>query len=108
MGKAGFAHLQQGGKRLQIYVKKDAVGDKGFNLYKLPPESRRPHRRQRISFFAPAPAELQHVHVEQIEFLSKDLLPLPIGKTVEADASAEGGAENRNALTDVEMRYRQR
>src|ERR1017187_9166740 len=33
MGKAGFAHLQQGGKRLQIYVKKDAVGDKGFELY---------------------------------------------------------------------------
>jgi len=33
MGKAGFAHLQQGGQRLQIYVKKDAVGDKGFELY---------------------------------------------------------------------------
>lgn len=30
MGKAAFAHLQQGGQRLQIYVKKDAVGDKGF------------------------------------------------------------------------------
>ena len=35
MGKAGFAHLQQNGKRLQIYVKKDAVGEKGFELYKL-------------------------------------------------------------------------
>ena len=35
MGKAGFAHLQQDGQRLQIYVKKDAVGDKGFELYKL-------------------------------------------------------------------------
>ena len=35
MGKAGFAHLQQGGQRLQIYVKKDAVGEKGFELYKL-------------------------------------------------------------------------
>ena len=35
MGKAGFAHLQQGGQRLQIYVKKDAVGEKGFRLYKL-------------------------------------------------------------------------
>ena len=27
MGKAGFAHLQQGGQKLQIYVKKDAVGE---------------------------------------------------------------------------------
>ena len=34
-GKAGFAHLQQGGKRLQIYVKLDFVGEKGFALYKL-------------------------------------------------------------------------
>src|SRR3954466_13779955 len=30
MGKAGFAHLQQNGAQLQIYVKKDAVGEKGF------------------------------------------------------------------------------
>ena len=34
-GKAGFAHLQQGGKRLQIYVKLDFVGEKAFQLYKL-------------------------------------------------------------------------
>ena len=34
-GKAGFATLQQGGQRLQIYVRKDAVGDDGFALYKL-------------------------------------------------------------------------
>ena len=27
MGKAAFAHLQQNGERLQIYVKKDAVGE---------------------------------------------------------------------------------
>ena len=30
MGKAGFAHLQQNGERLQIYVKKDAVGERDF------------------------------------------------------------------------------
>src|SRR5258705_1846767 len=35
MGKAAFTHLQQGGQRLQIYVKKDAVGEKGFELYRL-------------------------------------------------------------------------
>ena len=35
MGKAGFAHLQQDGVRLQIYVKTDAVGEKGFELYRL-------------------------------------------------------------------------
>src|SRR3984885_1771715 len=34
-GKAGFATLQQGGERLQIYVRLDAVGEQGFALYKL-------------------------------------------------------------------------
>ncbi len=34
-GKAGFAHLQQGGQRLQIYVRLDSVGEQGFQLYKL-------------------------------------------------------------------------
>ena len=105
MGKAGFAHLQQGGKRLQIYVKKDAVGDKGFELYKLLDLG--DHIGVSGYLFRTRTGELS-VHVEQIEFLSKDLLPLPIGKTVESEASTEGGAETRNALTDVEMRYRQR
>jgi len=35
MGKAGFATLQQGGERLQIYVRLDAVGEQGWALYKL-------------------------------------------------------------------------
>jgi lysyl-tRNA synthetase class 2 len=105
MGKAGFAHLQQGGKKLQIYVKKDAVGDKGFELYKLLDLG--DHVGVSGYLFRTRTGELS-VHVEEMTFLSKDLLPLPIGKSVEADAAAPGGAENRNALTDVEMRYRQR
>src|ERR1700719_684407 len=35
MGKAGFAHLQGSGKRVQIHVKKDVVGERGFELFKL-------------------------------------------------------------------------
>ncbi|HET6170580.1 MAG TPA: OB-fold nucleic acid binding domain-containing protein, partial [Terracidiphilus sp.] len=35
MGKAGFATLQQGGERLQVYVRLDAVGEQGWALYKL-------------------------------------------------------------------------
>ena len=33
MGKAGFAHLQQNGERLQIYIKKDAVSERDYQLY---------------------------------------------------------------------------
>jgi lysyl-tRNA synthetase, class II len=90
MGKAGFAHLQQDGKRLQIYVKKDAVGDKGFELYKLLDLG--DHVGVSGYLFRTRTGELS-VHVEEITFLSKDLLPLP---------------EKWHGLTDVELRYRQR
>jgi lysyl-tRNA synthetase, class II len=90
MGKAGFCHLQQDGKRLQIYVKKDAVGDKGFELYKLLDLG--DHIGVRGYLFRTRTGELT-IHVEEITFLSKDLLPLP---------------EKFHGLTDVELRYRQR
>jgi lysyl-tRNA synthetase class 2 len=90
MGKAGFAHLQQDGQRLQIYVKKDAVGEKGFELYKLLDLG--DHIGASGYLFRTRTGELS-VHVEQIMFLSKDLLPLP---------------EKWHGLTDVELRYRQR
>jgi lysyl-tRNA synthetase, class II len=90
MGKAGFAHLQQDGERLQIYVKKDAVGEKGFELYKLLDLG--DHVGVSGYLFRTRTGELS-VHVEEITFLSKDLLPLP---------------EKWHGLTDVELRYRQR
>ena len=105
MGKAGFAHLQQGGKRLQIYVKKDAVGDKGFELYKLLDLG--DHIGVSGYLFRTRTGELT-IHVEEITFLSKDLLPLPVGKAVEGDASSPEGPKKWNELTDVELRYRQR
>jgi lysyl-tRNA synthetase class 2 len=90
MGKAGFAHLQQDGQRLQIYVKKDAVGEKAFELYKLLDLG--DHIGASGYLFRTRTGELS-VHVEEITFLSKDLLPLP---------------EKWHGLTDVELRYRQR
>ena len=90
MGKAGFAHLQQNGQRLQIYVKKDAVGDKAFELYKLLDLG--DHIGVSGYLFRTRTGELS-IHVEEITFLSKDLLPLP---------------EKWHGLTDVELRYRQR
>jgi lysyl-tRNA synthetase class 2 len=105
MGKAGFCHLQQEGKRLQIYVKKDAVGDQGFELYKLLDIG--DHIGVRGYLFRTRTGELT-IHVEAITFLSKDLLPLPVGKAIEADASDPGATRKWNELTDVELRYRQR
>ncbi|HKD45605.1 MAG TPA: lysine--tRNA ligase [Candidatus Angelobacter sp.] len=89
-GKAGFAHLQQGGKRLQIYVKLDFVGQKGFALYKLLDLG--DHIGVGGYLFRTKTNELT-IHVEDITFLAKDFLPLP---------------EKWHGLSDVELRYRQR
>jgi lysyl-tRNA synthetase class 2 len=105
MGKAGFAHLQQGGQKLQIYVKKDAVGEKGFELYKLLDLG--DHIGVSGYLFRTRTGELT-VHVEEIAFLSKDLLPLPVGKAIEGDAANAGPAERWHGFADVELRYRQR
>jgi lysyl-tRNA synthetase, class II len=89
-GKAGFAHLQQGGRRLQIYVRLDSVGEKGFQLYKLLDIG--DYIGVKGYLFRTRTNELT-VHVEEITFLVKDLLPLP---------------EKWHGLQDVETRYRRR
>ncbi len=89
-GKAGFAHLQQGGRRLQIYVRQDAVGEQGFALYKLLDAG--DHIGVTGYLFRTRTGELS-VHVETITFLTKAMLALP---------------EKYHGLADVELRYRQR
>jgi lysyl-tRNA synthetase, class II len=90
MGKASFAHLQQSGEKLQIYIKKDAVGDKLWELYKLLDIG--DHVGVKGYLFRTRTGELS-IHVEELTFLAKDLLPLP---------------EKFHGLTDVELRYRMR
>lgn len=89
-GKAGFAHLAGGGKRLQAYVRLDAVGERDFGLFK----------QLDIGdivgvegyLFRTRTGELT-VHAEHLHFLAKSLLPMP---------------EKWHGLADVEIRYRQR
>jgi lysyl-tRNA synthetase, class II len=104
MGKAGFSHLQQAGQRLQIYVKKDEVGEAGFNLYKLLDVG--DHIGVSGYLFRTRTGELT-IHVQELTFLSKDLLPLPAGKMIASD-DPDQSAQKFNELTDVELRYRQR
>jgi len=89
-GKAGFAQLQQGGERLQIYVRLDAVGEQAFQLYKLLDLG--DHIGVSGYVFRTRTGELT-IHVETITFLAKAMLALP---------------EKYHGLSDVELRYRQR
>ncbi len=90
MGKAGFAHLQQNGERLQIYVKKDAVGERDFQLFKMVDIGDIIGVEGYL--FRTRTGELS-IHAEKLEFLSKTLLSMP---------------EKWHGLEDVETRYRQR
>jgi lysyl-tRNA synthetase, class II len=90
MGKAGFAHLQGEGERIQIYVKKDVVGERGFQLFQLLDLGDSIGVRGHL--FRTKTNELS-IWVEELTFLSKALLPLP---------------EKWHGLMDVEIRYRQR
>ena len=89
-GKAGFAHLQSGGAKLQIYVRLDAVGERDFALYKLLDLGDLVGAEGYL--FRTRTGELS-VHAEHLMFLAKALLPLP---------------EKWHGLADLETRYRQR
>jgi lysyl-tRNA synthetase, class II len=90
MGKAGFAHIQGSGKRMQIYVRKDVVGERGFRLFHLLDLGDLIGVRGHL--FRTKTNELS-IWAEELTFLAKALLPLP---------------EKWHGLTDVELRYRQR
>ena len=90
MGKAGFAHLQGSGKRIQVYAKKDVLGERAFSLFQLLDLGDLIGVEGHL--FRTKTGELT-IRVDELEFLSKALLPLP---------------EKWHGLTDVELRYRQR
>jgi len=102
-GKAGFAVLQQGDVqveldhpgledklRLQIYVRKDDVGESGFALYKLLDLG--DHIGVKGYLMRTRTGELT-VHVTSLTFLAKAMLALP---------------DKYHGLEDTELRYRQR
>ena len=89
-GKAGFAQLQQNGKRLQIYVRKDDVGEASFAVYKLLDLG--DHVGVKGFLFRTRTGELT-VHVTELTFLTKAMLPLP---------------DKFSGMGDIELRYRRR
>ena len=89
-GKAGFAHLQDREGQLQIYVRKDQVGDEAYELFK---------HADLGDFFGVTGQIMKTdtgevtVKATTIVLLTKALRPLP---------------DKYHGLTNVEQRYRQR
>ena len=97
MGKASFFHLEDAGGRIQVYIKKDDVGESQYDIFKL----------LDIGDFAgvngfvfKTKTKEISVHAKSITVLAKSIRPLPIVK--------EKNGETFDSFDDKEQRYRNR
>jgi lysyl-tRNA synthetase, class II len=100
-GKTAFAHLADMSGRIQLYFKRDILGDDRFGLLKQLDLSdvvgvSGPLFRTRTGETT--------VQVEQFELLAKSLRPLPYGK----EEVVDGKTVRHSAFSDTEQRARQR
>ena len=89
-GKANFLVLSDGAARLQVYVRKDALSERDFSLFRLLDVGDLIGASGRL--FRTRTNELT-IWAEQLAFLAKCFEPMP---------------EKWHGLSDVETRYRQR
>ncbi|MCJ1908489.1 lysine--tRNA ligase [Planococcus ruber] len=89
-GKAGFAHVQDLRGQIQIYVRKDAIGDEAYEIYNSVDLGDIVGVKGTV--FKTNVGELS-VKAKEFVFLTKALRPLP---------------DKFHGLKDVEQRYRQR
>ncbi|MBT8337018.1 MAG: lysine--tRNA ligase [Gemmatimonadetes bacterium] len=103
-GKSAFAHIEDGDGRIQLYFKKNVLGDESFDL-----------ALEMLDLgdwigVAGAPFRTRTgevtVRVDEWQLLTKSLRPLPFGK-VEVDAET-GERVVHSGFADTESRYRQR
>ncbi len=101
MGKAAFFHIQDMYGRIQIYLKKDVVGEKTFEIYKLLDIGDIVGITGKV--FKTRTGEIT-VFAEKLEVLTKSLRPLPIVK----EKVVDGKKIVYDPFSDKELRYRQR
>ena len=89
-GKANFLVISDGKAKIQVYIRKDALPERDFSIYKLLDFGDFVGVEGRV--FRTKTNELT-IWASALEFLAKCFLPLP---------------EKWHGLTDVETRYRQR
>lgn len=89
-GKAGFAHIQDLKGQIQIYVRKDAIGEEAYEFYNTVDLGDILGIKGTV--FKTNVGELS-IKAKEVEFLTKALRPLP---------------EKFHGLKDIEQRYRQR
>ena len=97
MGKASFFHIEDSDGRIQVYIKKDDVGDSLYNIFKLLDIG--DFIGVNGFVFKTKTKEIS-VHAKSITVLAKSIRPLPIVK--------EKDGETFDSFEDKEQRYRNR
>ncbi len=100
-GKTTFAHLGDGSGRIQLYFRKDGLGDAQFGL--LDHYDLSDIIGVSGPLFRTRTGEVT-VRVERVQMLAKSLRPLPFGK----EEVVDGKTVRHSAFSDGEMRSRQR
>lgn len=100
-GKTAFAHLADGSGRIQLYLRRDQLGDSQFAVAGLLDIGdvigvEGPLFRTRTGETT--------VRVDSLELLAKSLRPLPFGK----EEVVDGVTVRHSGFADPEQRYRQR
>ena len=101
MGKASFFHILDKEGKIQIYIKRDDVGQEAYRVFKLLDIGDIVGIKGYT--FRTKTGEIS-IHAEEFQLLSKSLRPIPIAKEKEVD----GKKITYDAFSDKEMRYRQR
>ncbi len=100
-GKAVFTHLGDQNGRIQLYFRRDELGDRNWAVLQLLDIGDVVGVEGLL--FRTRTGEVT-VRVESFELLAKSLRPLPLGKEEEVD----GQVVRHSGFTDPEQRYRQR
>jgi lysyl-tRNA synthetase, class II len=100
-GKTAFAHLADDSGRVQLYFRKDQLGDAAFGVVELLDIGDVVGVAGPV--FKTRTGELT-IRVEQVELLAKSLRPLPFGK----EEVVDGQTVRHSGFADVEGRVRQR
>ncbi len=102
MGKSVFADVADESGRLQLFLRRDDVGEEAHNQFK---------KLLDLGDFVSATGEMFRtrmgevsLHVREWRLLSKAISPLPVAKEQEVD----GQVVRYSAFADLEERYRQR
>ncbi|MHB1072486.1 MAG: lysine--tRNA ligase [Gemmatimonadaceae bacterium] len=100
-GKTAFAHLADMSGRIQLYFRKDHLGEEAFGLLDLLDIS--DVVGVEGALFRTRTGEVT-VKVDRVELLAKSLRPLPYGK----EETVDGQVVRHSGFADPEQRYRQR